>query len=179
MMFQRTFKYTLVTAAGLALSGLPLPAGSQALPAPATEPPQMMEEVIVLGERSLADLKLEVDRAEDELYELFNSLTTDDDLEIRCTREAPVGSHIKQRVCQTKRHRELIGQASRDMMMGQPYVYPAAEIRHTAKRLLTHMTETALKQPEMLEALDRATEARQHLQSERKRRCEGESLFCW
>lgn len=45
--------------------------------------------------------------------------------------------------------------------------------------LLDDMTKTALKQPEMLEALIRATEAKEVLESERKLRCEGGFLFCW
>ena len=65
------------------------------------------------------------------------------------------------------------------MMAGEPYVYPAAEIKHVEKRVLENMTETALEQPEMLEALMKATAARKALESERERRCEGKFLFCW
>lgn len=179
MAVHRLKNIVFVTMAGLLLLGLSMPAVCQSEPAEADEPPMVMEEVIVLGNKSLFELKRELHMAEEVLFDLFNSFNTDDDLDVRCYRQAPIGSRIKQRVCKTRLHRELLRKASQSMMQGERYVYPVAEIKHLEKRVLTNMTETALKQPEMLEALIRATDAQQALESERKRRCEGKFLFCW
>lgn len=175
-----SFRNIAVIATGVfLLLGSAMPAMCQSEPAQAEEPPMEMEEVIVLGSKSLLDLERELYRAEEVLYDLFNSFNMDDDLDVQCYRQAPIGSRIKQRVCKTNGHRELLRRASQSMMMGERYVYPVAEIKHLEKRLLTNMTETALEQPEMLEALSIANQAKQTLESERKRRCESRFLFCW
>jgi len=137
------------------------------------------KEVIVQGSKPLITLEREVFRAEDAFYDLFNSFNMDDDLDIRCYREAPIGSHIKQRVCKTNLYRQLLAKASQRMMLGEHYVYPVAEIKQMNERLLTDMTEKTLEQPEMFEALIMVTEAKRALESERKRRCEGGVIFCW
>jgi hypothetical protein len=169
----------VVTTVALMLLGLPATGACQGEPAPAEQQPGVMEEVIVWGSKSLIDLKLEMIEAEDTLFELFNSFNTNDEFDVHCYREAPVGSRIKQRVCRTNIQRRLLRSASQRMMAGEPYVFPATEIKHAEKRLLENMTETALEQPEMLKALMQATEARKALESERERRCEGKFLFCW
>ena len=180
MIFHHAFKrFTAVTALIVLLLGLPASGMSQSKALQAEEPQQLMEEVIVLGAKPLVELKLELYQAEEALYDLFNALNTDDDLDVRCYKEAPIGSHIKRRVCHTRLQRKLLRRASQRMMQGERYVYPAAELGNLEKRLLTNMTETALKQPEMLEALMKATEAKQALESERERRCEERFLFCW
>ncbi|MCW8926594.1 MAG: hypothetical protein OQJ84_10070, partial [Xanthomonadales bacterium] len=171
---QRRFKNIVAATTGLMLLlVLPIAGMGQGEPAREDKPQALMEEVLVLGSKPLGALKYDFYRAEDELYDLFNSFNTNDDFEVRCYMEASVGTHIKERVCRTKLYRELLSRASQRMMTGEPYVYPAAEIKHLNKRLLKEMTETALKQPEMLEALTRATEAKEAWESERKRRCEG------
>ena len=180
MILQRIFNHVaVVTALAVLLPGLPETAECQGEPTRAEEQPQVMEEVIVWGSKSLMDLKLEMIEAEDTMFELFNSFNTNDDFDVRCYRETSVGSRIKQRVCRTNIQRKLLRRASQRMMAGEPYVFPAAELKHAEKSLLENMTEPALEQPEMLDALMRATEARQALESERERRCEGKFLFCW
>ena len=172
-------KMAVVATVLILLLGLPVMGACQGEPVQAEEQPQVMEEVLVLGSKPLLKLKLEMIEAEDMLFDLFNSFNTNDDFDVRCYREATVGTRIKQRVCRTNIQRRLLRRASQRMMAGEPYVFPAAEIKHAEKRLLENMTETALEQPEMLEALMKATEARKALESERERRCEGKFLFCW
>ena len=179
MFHQRGFKGTVVVSTGIVLLlVMPVSGVCQSESAQAEEPPGPIEEVIVRGSKSLIMLKHELYTAEEVLYDLYNSLNTDDDFDIRCFKEAPTGSHIKRRVCRPNFVGELLAEEARRMMRGEPYVYPAAGIKKMNERLLADMTETALEQPEMLEALIKYTEARQTLESERKRRCEGRFLFC-
>lgn len=180
LILKHTSKNLAVITIGLVLlTGLPVSGACQPVPIKAEAPAGVMEEVIVLGEKSLMNLQRELYIAEDELYGLFNSFNTDDDLDVSCYREAAIGTRIKQRVCRTKLHQELLRRASQRMMQGERYVYPAAEIKHLEKRMLAEMTKKALENPEMMEALVRATEAKNALESERERRCEGKVLFCW
>ena len=161
------------------LFALRVAGAASAEPVGTEQPAGLMEEVFVYGDKPLIELKRELIEAEDALYDLFNDINLDDDLDVVCFREAPIGSHIKRRVCRTQGYMELMRRASQRMLSGETYVHPAAEIKHLEKRLLETMTETALAQPEMLEALTKATAAQKALESERDRRCEDNMLFCW
>jgi hypothetical protein len=168
----------VVTTAAVLLLVLPLSGVCQSESVQAEESSETIEEIIVLGSKSLVKLKLEMYKAEDTLYDLYNSLNTDDKFDIRCYKEATTGSHIKHRVCRTNRLSELIAEETQRMMRGEPYVYPAVEIKKMNERMLAEMTELASNQPEYLNALIKYTEARQTLESERKRKCEGRLFIC-
>ena len=166
MILPRSFKNIVIVTAGILLPlVLPKSGLCQSEPIQVEEPAEMMEEVIVRGTKSLFELELELYRAEDALYDLFNSINSNDDFDVHCYREAPIGSRIKQRVCKTNLYRELLAKASQRMMRGENYVSPAAEIKQMNERLLADMTKPVLAEPEMLEALNRATEAKQALES--------------
>jgi hypothetical protein len=78
------------------------PPVDEALQPPADEalqPPEDIEEVIVRGGKTLSQWRLEVDRAQDELFALFNELNEGEDNDVRCRNEVPTGSRIPQRVC--------------------------------------------------------------------------------
>ena len=180
MFHQRGFKGTVVVSTGIVLLlVMPVSGGGQSEPVLAEETSGTMEEVIVLGSKSLVKLKHEMYRAEETLHDLLNSFNTDDDFHIRCHKEAPIGSHIRRRDCRPNFVGRLITEATQQALFGNiPYVYPAAEIKKMNERLLADMTETAHEQPEVRKALVKYIEARQTLKSERKRRCEGRFLFC-
>ena len=144
----------------------------------AEEPPETIEEVIVRGSKSLWKLKFEMYKAEDAIYDLYNSLNTDDQFDIRCYKEVPTGSKIPRRVCRTKFYGKRHAEETQRMMRGEPYIDPVFEIEKMKKRILADMTEKALEHPELLKAIVRYNETKQTLESERKRRCEGR-LFCW
>ena len=145
----------------------------------AEEPSGTIEEVIVIGHKPLIKLKHEMYRTEEALYNIFNSFNTDDDFNIRCRKEARTGTKLKRRVCRPNFVGKLLAEETQRMMRGEGYIYPAAQIKKKNELMLAKMTETALEQPEMLNALVKYTEARQTWESERKRRCTGWFRFCW
>jgi len=77
--------------------GMGAPAlAQQAAPAPQpTEPP---EKVVVPGVRP-ANLRAEIERLEDAVYDRFNSLNSSDEFDILCLKSEPTGSNITQRTC--------------------------------------------------------------------------------
>ena len=180
MFLQRAIRISVVVTTGVVLLlVLPVSGVCQSEPVLAEETSGTMEEVIVLGSKSLIKLKHEMYRDEEALYDLLNSFNTDDDFHTRCHKEAPIGSHIKRRDCRPNFVGRLIAEATQQALFGNiRYVYPAAEIKKMNERLLADMTETAHEQPEVRKALVKYIEARQTLKSERKRRCEGRFLFC-
>ena len=102
MFLQRAFKINVVVATGVvSLLVLPVSSACQSESVQAEESSEAIEEVIVRGSKTLVKLKHEMYRAEDALYDLYNSLNTDDELDIRCYKEAPTESKIKRRICRT------------------------------------------------------------------------------
>ena len=89
---------------------------------PAAEPDQVTEEIIVRGSREDINLKLQVDRAEDEFFAIFNDLIDDEDFRIECKYEKVIGSLIKERICQTGYMRKELSTAATLSLSGIDYM---------------------------------------------------------
>ena len=143
-----------------------------------------LDEIIVYGQKSLLALRHEIYRAEENFYDLFNSVNSDDDYDVHCHKEAPTGSHVRRRTCRANFEKELTAEATsqwlvaRQVGMGQPYLLPAARIRHKKKLMIEEMEVLISVHPELLEALSGFSDAQQIYESEHERRCEGRIFFC-
>ena len=143
------------------------------------EPAETIEEIVVYGNKSLVQLHLELYKAEDVAFEVFNSLNSDDEFDIHCYKEAPTGSHIKKRVCKTNYQRDLIGEATREsFLFGGPYIHPVLEIKQKDELMRKEMEALMVERPELLNAVSEAFDAKQVYDSERQKRCEGRVLIC-
>lgn len=60
------------------------------------------EEVVVVSKKSIAKLRKEVYQAEEEFYELYNTLNDDPDYVVRCHYETATGTRVKNHVCRAK-----------------------------------------------------------------------------
>jgi len=67
-----------------------------------TKESESLEEIIVNAPRPLNSMRAEILQAEDRVFQLFNEFNTNDDYDIECRHEAPVGSRIPRRVCMPK-----------------------------------------------------------------------------
>lgn len=81
----------------LALAGLASPALAQEA-ASTPQPPEDVEEVVVPGTRP-QDLRVEIERLERVVYQRWNTLNSNDELDIRCLSSEPTGSNITQTRC--------------------------------------------------------------------------------
>jgi len=176
MIGQRAFDSSAVVLTGaLLLLLLPLSGECQSESA---EDEEVIEEIVVRGHKPLVHLQREMYVAEEALYDVFNSLNSNDDFDIHCYKEAPTGSTIKRRVCKTEKLGKILAEQTQAMMRGEPYVFPTAEINEMNERMLEEMTRMASEHPEYFSALVKYTAAKQTLESERKRRCEGRAILC-
>ena len=132
-----------------------------------------IEEIIVVGQQSLARLGRLVVEKQDEIFAFFNENNSADKFDIICKRERKTGSYITERVCEPKFLRDFRGQKAREFRMGfgvylnqrelveQPY---AAE---HFEQLQNEMTEMMLTHKEYSDALADLTDLSENLQFQR------------
>jgi len=65
------------------------------------ESTRSLEEITVVGERSILSIRYQIRREEDAMYRLFNDLNSDDEFDIKC-RMVKRYSHIARRECEPK-----------------------------------------------------------------------------
>ena len=139
---------------------------------------ETVEEIVVYGEKSLVHLRHEVHRAEDRVFDVFNTLNSDDEYDIHCYREAPIGSHIHRRVCRANFVSKATAAEARALLLRLPNPIASATIQKKTERLLEEMEALAKERPELLNALSELSGATQTYKSEHQRRCEGRVLTC-
>ena len=64
-----------------------------------SEPTAPPDDVIVVREKEIEELRLRVERAEDDVFARFNEINSDDSYDIHCYERVPINSHISRRVC--------------------------------------------------------------------------------
>ncbi len=60
---------------------------------------QPIDNIVVTGQKSEAELRRDLWKSEKNFYSLYNSLNDDSEFDVRCTSEARTGSRIKAQVC--------------------------------------------------------------------------------
>jgi hypothetical protein len=60
-----------------------------------------LPEVKVEGRR-LSQMRQDIIKAEDRFFAAFNELNKDDDFDMHCATQAPLGTHIQTRVCRVR-----------------------------------------------------------------------------
>ena len=189
MFLRRVFRFTeLFTACAMLLLALTSVGMCQntSVPEEESKDTDTIEEIIVYGDKSLIRLRLELYRAEEKVFVLFNSLNSDDEFDIHCYKEAPTGSHIMRRVCKANYERKLIAEATSRWLLSRQtgtgvapgFLYPAAKIQQKAELLHEEMESLVVENPELLKVLSEFSEAKRILESERQRRCEGRIFIC-
>ena len=118
--------------------------------------PDAIDEIVVMGGRSLTLLRHEVTQAEDVFYDRYNFLNEDDRYDMICKDETPIGTRIPVRVCKTRVIRDAERQATQDGMIfgaaniGSTPVIPGAN-RHN-EMLQEKLRACAISDPELQDA---------------------------
>ena len=82
------------------------------------EEPSVIDEVIVVERKNVSQLRAELAKADDRLFSLYNTLNTNDSLDMICKKETRIGSQIKHRVCKSSYHRQLESESGSDVLEG-------------------------------------------------------------
>lgn len=147
---------------------------------PARQPP--IEEIEVIGERSLLQLRLEIKQAEVHMFDLFNALNSTDDFDVTCRNVTHTGTLIPTWECDAGYMRRARFQNVQDFLnFGIP---PKSEQelwwenRHKTEQLNAEMKAVAREHPELASAMIELHEKRQRLEElEQERLAETKGFF--
>ena len=130
-----------------------------------------IEEIQVLGTRTLYSIRMEIVDEENKIFSMFNELNSDDRFDILCDNIAPTGSHIKQRVCEPRFVTETRAQMTQDYVRGIGMLVGSSDLEvETAmerEELEKEHLRIAVEHPEYLEMLTELTNLRNTLESRR------------
>ena len=114
-----------------------------------------MDEIVVLGEKTVPQLRREIRAVEMKIIDLFNASNPDGGYDIVCRTETRIGSQIPRTNCKARVYWEALSELAQEdagtVRTNQPLMMPA---RH-AEVLRQKMLEQAEENPELLQALVR------------------------
>lgn len=163
-----------LTLAVVPSTGLCQSAAEQKIEEAPTDP---IEEIIVYGEKSLANLRREVYRTEENFFATFNALNEEEEYDVHCFYEVPSFTHIRRHVCRANFVKDATAKDFAGWRRGQPVIPSETVIMQKKKRLGIKLELMAVEHPELLEALNKYTNAKQVLESE-KEKCMGQLIVC-
>lgn len=152
----------------IALVTLLLPLVARSADEPVSAPEQKPEEIVITGERSTMQLRIQLDEAERSAYEIFNKLNDERRFDISCSISAPTGSRIERQVCQPEFEIQAMRGHAQDFYnsMGGPGSLPEGsvakhfqpvevEIYRQQQAFKDRMKQVAEEHPEFLDAIAR------------------------
>ena len=66
------------------------------------EADQAMDEIVVVSQKSLSELRRDTYEAEEDFYAIYNKLNDEKEFDVRCFYEKPTGTNIKNHVCRAQ-----------------------------------------------------------------------------
>lgn len=130
-----------------------------------------IDEITVLGARTLGSMRAEVTEAEQVVYDMFNELNDDDDYDIICKKETRIGSQIPHRICLARMYRDQVAEATLDDDDG--IHMPVGNMTRSSKHqkiLVEKMRALAIEHPELLGALRTRYRLEAEFEAEREKR---------
>lgn len=126
----------------------------------------VLDEIIVKDKTTTHSLRMEVIRAEELKYEIFNELNSTDDFDIICDWRRSTGSLLRDHYCvsgwmEKERRRDMdIWASGFDMVTPRSYSQLALAFADQYEALKKEMVDLALKHPELATAMLRVKELR-------------------
>jgi hypothetical protein len=109
---QRSLAFALVGfAVVVSTRGLAQADSAASANAPAAD--EQPEEVTVRGRKSLSEYRLELERARDDIFRIFNEANEGTDTDIRCRDEQPTGTRTRRAVCRSNAENRAHAEAGR------------------------------------------------------------------
>ncbi|TAJ93338.1 MAG: hypothetical protein EPO31_03810 [Gammaproteobacteria bacterium] len=141
---------------------------------------EVLEEITIVGDRSMGSLTHLIMKAEDRIYDIFNSMNDDKRYDVACRWEAPINSHIKRRSCRPNFVLNAQSDNARTVhayMEGSPYATDPSGASYFAVQLYHHfpifhqkMVASINENPELLEAIVKYNQLKGVVYKEKARR---------
>ena len=151
-------------------TGVLLVASAGAQEATEADVEETIDEITVMGARSLAMMRAEVIAAEELVYDLFNELNDDDGYDIICKKETRIGSQLPQRICLARMYREALADETNEEEGGTIVVGNMTRSPRHQAILIDKMRALAIEHPELLSALKERFILEKRFKEERARR---------
>jgi hypothetical protein len=138
-----------------------------------------IDEITVVGEKTLLNLKYAAYQAEEEFFTLFNELNDNDEFDVYCDDESNTYSRIRRRSCWSPFEREVDDEELRYQLESGNRLGARNEglIRAKRKQQAELLKEIVLENPELQRLYRRLGEANIRFYSERERRC-ADNILC-
>ena len=129
-----------------------------------------IEQIIVQGERTTFALRMEIQSAETEVYNLFNELNSNDEFDVTCEDVVYTGTRIPRRTCMAAFLREEMAYQTQTFVQSIPlgdglgapgsgvmlnFETVQGEVREKAEAMEQEMIRIAVENPEFAEVLIR------------------------
>jgi len=132
-----------------------------------------LDEIVVYGQPTLRQLRKGIYKAEENFYELFNSLNSGRQFDIGCFYRRFVGSHIRRRVCEAY---FVKGADAGWLVQGGVPVW--AYVRHKDKQMRREMASLVTEHTELQVALIEFAHAKQTFNVAVQERCAATFGIC-
>jgi hypothetical protein len=148
-------------------------AESAATGSPAGTGQDVVDEIVVYGDKPLFSLRREVVRTEAQFWDVFSALNPDDEFDVRCFYEVPSFTHIRRHVCRAKFVVDAMNADAKFLFSEEVgrFRRPAAlAIERKKKEMQLLMEQMIVEHPELQAALARFSTAKSVLEAEKARR---------
>lgn len=167
---------------GAVLAADESPAKAQTPAAPGTSENGSIEEITITGERSMISLRVEIKRAQEDLFDLFNELNGSREFDVNCGDRIVTGSLIPAWQCEPVYMQRAIAQNTQDFLaLG---ILPKTEAQLWQENRLKHeefdekIRTLAMQNPEFASSVIALTEKKRRLEElERQKRGKGLNGF--
>lgn len=130
--------------------------------------PSTIDEVTVVERKGIRQLRFELVKADDRVFDLYNALNSNDALDVICKKETRIESQIKYRVCKSAYHRQLDSESSSDLLMGDdPLVSEKPSASHYSE-VRSNMANLMTKHPKLLQAVQRRAALRKAISAQKE-----------
>jgi hypothetical protein len=161
---------------------------------------EFLEEIVVTGELTPSRLRFQMERAQDDIYRLFNQLLDDKDYKVNCKKEASTGSYILRRGCEpvfisnerarNAAHTMSAWRSGEDPQLSMELALSSGRVseselrfdmEHKYEEMNQQMFDLAISNPELMAAMQRFAElksAYEVLDSQTRQPVKKKGLLC-
>lgn len=114
---------------------------------------EVVDEITVIGRRSVKAIQRQIIKADATLYNLYNSLNSDSQYHIYCKNEMTTGSNIRHRACRPQFERDMRFITRDEIVGSSDTMLTAAELRRHREIMRKQMLDLAAENPALSEAI--------------------------